>query len=233
MNGRLRRGRRLGAMPRLPTLSFKCVLAALAVLGAAAIAALFAGGKVVAVRTPAAAPAETVALRFPAEWNDREAVPAELTEPDAATLAMFGQATFGYVTHEPLTAGPMFSPPVYVPSATQPGNAVPSPPTPQARPRAVARTPAVFNDAQIASIKGRLNLTREQLRHWPAVERALRALAWQKGQGAAQPATLDAARVQRLQAAIGPLAEVLDAEQKRELQMLAHISGLGRVAAQF
>ena len=39
--------------------------------------------------------------------------------------------------------------------------------------------PAVlFNDAQLASIKARLRLTRDQEAYWPQVEQALRAISW-------------------------------------------------------
>jgi hypothetical protein len=62
----------------------------------------------------------------------------------------------------------------------------------------------------------------------------LRALVWQRpGQRNGEPATLDMTRVQRLQAAVAPLVETLDNEQRRELQSLAHIIGLGRIAAQY
>src|SRR5215470_15360313 len=48
----------------------------------------------------------------------------------------------------------------------------------------LTRPGAVLNDAQIASIKRRLNLTPEQERMWPSVEAALRNLSYAKnGQG--------------------------------------------------
>jgi hypothetical protein len=218
----------------MPTVLLRFGLAALAVLAAAAIAALFVGGNAGAVRTPQAAPTDVVDTRFPPEWNGLEAV-TELpaTVPDTPGMELFGQSTFGYTTQEPLTAALMFSPPVYVPQS--PGQAamaaaIAVTPAPPARPRPDVRSPAVFNDAQIASIRDRLKLNRNQLRHWPAVERAMRALSWQKSNG---QATLDTARVQQLQAAIATLVETLDENQKAELRMLAHIAGLGKVAAQF
>ena len=36
----------------------------------------------------------------------------------------------------------------------------------------------LFNDAQLASIKARLRLTRDQEHYWPQVEQALRAISW-------------------------------------------------------
>jgi hypothetical protein len=209
-------------------------LAALAVLAAAAIAALFVGGNAGAVRTPLAAPTDVVDTRFPPEWNGVEPV-TELpaTVPDTPGMELFGQSTFGYAAQEPLTSALMFSPPVYAAAPGQAAIAAAMAPIPQqpARPRPNVRSPAVFNDVQIASIKDRLKLNRNQLRHWPAVERAMRALAWQKTKG--NGASLDATRVQQLQAALETLVETLDENQKAELRMLAHIAGLGKVAAQF
>ena len=37
---------------------------------------------------------------------------------------------------------------------------------------------AAFNDAQIASVKGRLKLTQEQESYWAPVESALREMSW-------------------------------------------------------
>ena len=101
----------------------------------------------------------------------------------------------------------------------------------------------VFNDAQIASIKERLNLTPSQERMWPAVEVALRDLAYKKlaagaqktAQGATRTQTLDpnSAEVERLKSAAIPLVMSFDYEQKRELRTLANLIGLGSVASQF
>jgi hypothetical protein len=101
---------------------------------------------------------------------------------------------------------------------------------PRANPRG-----AVFNDAQITSIKERLNLTPSQERMWPAVEAALRDLAYKKPAAGAQKSTLDpnSAEVARLKSAAFPLVMSFDYEQKRELRTLAQLIGLGSVAAQF
>ena len=94
---------------------------------------------------------------------------------------------------------------------------------------------AVFNDAQIASIKQRLNLTPSQERMWPPVEAALRELAYKKpAAGAARP-TLDpnSPEVARLKSAAIPLVMSFSFEQQRELRTLAHLIGLGSMVAQF
>ena len=114
--------------------------------------------------------------------------------------------------------------------------------------RAASQRGAVLNEAQIASIKERLNLTPSQERMWPAVEAALRDLAYKKpvagaqkpapgnaAQGNAARATLDpnGAEVARLKSAAIPLVMSFDYEQKRELRTLAHLIGLGSMVAQF
>ena len=94
---------------------------------------------------------------------------------------------------------------------------------------------AVFNDAQIASVKQRLNLTPSQERMWPPVEAALRELAYKKpAAGAARP-TLDpnSPEVARLKSAAIPLVMSFSFEQQRELRTLAHLIGLGSMVAQF
>ena len=54
------------------------------------------------------------------------------------------------------------------------------------RAAASAATPAgnaVFNDAQIASMKDRLELTKEQQPYWQAVEAWLREVVWDRSRG--------------------------------------------------
>jgi hypothetical protein len=111
------------------------------------------------------------------------------------------------------------------------------PKTPAA-PRAAPNRPgALFNDAQIASIKSRLKLTPDQQRHWPAVETALRDISWRrtgperKGPGTV-PGTLDPGGVERLKSAAIPLIMTLREDQKSEVRKLAHLMGLDQVASQ-
>ena len=89
-------------------------------------------------------------------------------------------------------------------------------------PRATNRN-WVFSDSQIASVKSRLRLTAEQEKHWPAMEAALRELAWEQGRSGT---TLNAQGVQRLtEVAEGFLAQLNEA-QKREVRVLANVAGL-------
>ena len=99
----------------------------------------------------------------------------------------------------------------------------------------------VLNDAQIASIKGRLQLTPEQERMWPAVEAALRKISYTKDavaqtiQNGDQIAyiDLDGPAVKRLKSVALPLIMSLSEDQKREVRSLAHVMGLDGVAASF
>jgi hypothetical protein len=113
-------------------------------------------------------------------------------------------------------------------------------PSPAAIQRAANRKPTVFNDAQIASIKNRLNLTKDQQKYWPAVEAELRRLAWkkaadQKGPGRRQLVALDVSAIDlvKLQSTTAPLLMSFSDEQKRELRMLAHLAGMQDVFAKF
>ncbi len=99
----------------------------------------------------------------------------------------------------------------------------------------------VLNDAQIASIKGRLHLTPDQERMWPSVEAALRSIAYAKARDANQrgaavvAASLDpdSAEVQDLKSAAFPLILSFSDEQKNEVRSLAHVMGLDRLASEF
>ena len=101
----------------------------------------------------------------------------------------------------------------------------------------------MLNDAQIASIKERLNLTPDQEQMWPAVEAALRNIAYARareacrrgGTGTVQAAAVDpdSAEVQGLKSAAVPLIMSFNAEQKEEVRNLAHVMGLDQLATQF
>jgi hypothetical protein len=110
--------------------------------------------------------------------------------------------------------------------------------------RAAGRSYNVLNDAQIASVKRRLNLTAEQERMWPAVESALRKIVYtksavdQRGQaqaGGTRTAYIDptSTEIQELKSAALPLIMRLNDQQKREVKMLAYVMGLESVASQF
>ena len=110
-----------------------------------------------------------------------------------------------------------------------------------AHPPATNRTSHILDDAQIASIKTRLHLTPDQERMWPAVEAALRNMAYKRTQQAAargagrnvQAAAVDPEAVEGLKSAAVPLIMSFSSEQKDEVRSLAHVMGLDQLASQF
>jgi hypothetical protein len=101
----------------------------------------------------------------------------------------------------------------------------------------------VLNDAQIASIKSRLHLSPDQQQMWPAVEAALRSIAYANTRdarrhgapGSSDVAALDpdSAEVQGLKSAAFPLIMSFSDEQRNEVRSLAHVMGLDQLASQF
>ena len=101
----------------------------------------------------------------------------------------------------------------------------------------------MLNDTQIASIKERLHLTPDQEQMWPAVEAALRNIAYARAQqargrgapvsGETQAAAIDPNAVQGLKSAAVPLILSFNSEQKEEVRNLAHVMGLDQLATQF
>lgn len=99
----------------------------------------------------------------------------------------------------------------------------------------------ILDDAQIASIKTRLHLTPDQEQMWPAVEAALRNMAYKRTQQAAargsarnvQAAAVDPEAVEGLKSAAVPLIMSFSSEQKEEVRSLAHVMGLDQLASQF
>ena len=113
-----------------------------------------------------------------------------------------------------------------------------------ARHRAEQRQGFVLNDAQISSIKTRLHLSPDQEQMWPAVEAALRNIAYARArearrpgapQNAAQVAAADpnSAEVQGLKSAAIPLLMSFNDDQKDQVRNLAHVMGLDQLASQF
>jgi hypothetical protein len=101
------------------------------------------------------------------------------------------------------------------------------------RPARATRPNAVLNDAQIASVKRRLNLTPDQERYWPAVEAELRKMEYKKDKAAqgSRMAAIDMSRVDvdGLKSAGFPLVMSFNEDQRRELRSLAHLLGLEQV----
>ena len=137
--------------------------------------------------------------------------------------------------------------PAASPSAPQSAASQPAPQPAAAKPaprQAASRPGGVLNDAQIASIKKRLNLTPDQEALWPAVESALRNVTYVRkakeikvaSAGSAPPMAYvdtNSAEVQQLKYAALPLIMRLNDDQKREVKSLAYVMGLGGVASGF
>jgi len=116
-------------------------------------------------------------------------------------------------------------------------------PIPTQKPKQAVKPPAqktyaLLSDAQIAAIKGRLNLSSGQESYWPAVENALRRVAAKihehrqaKPNAGGPPIDPDSDEVQQLKSAAMPLLFQLREDQKKEVRALARIIGLEAVAS--
>ena len=128
--------------------------------------------------------------------------------------------------------------------------AQPSSAQPKSEPRSAStadrkgnRPGFLLNDAQIASIKARLHLSPDQEQMWPAVEAALRNIAYAKardgrkhdGADTAAIASLDpyGPEVKGLKSAAVPLIMSFSEEQRSEVRSLAHVMGLDQLATSF
>ena len=228
----------------------KVVLACLIVCGFTAQPSLEMSLDAGSAQSSTPSPAEIVAWRFPSE-EDVPVQPAKFSTASVMPIEhweTFNQGAFSStVTADP--AWPTAVETTNPPSSEQPVDTVkPDPPKAQAANaaprRAKARSSNVLNDAQIASIKRRLNLTAEQARMWPAVEDALRKIVYTKSamdpQGHAQAGGTrtsyidpDSTEIQQLKSAALPLIMRLNDEQKREVKMLAYVMGLESVTSLF
>ncbi len=230
--------------------------------------------------------AESVALRFPQEWDTAAPVAVAANPPPAAAILNASamavnsadDAQFALLSPEPMVPqavhqavsqapqDPVFKATVQMATAED-LNSLPAlnanktrqapPPTAvTAAPVRANRAPAVaarrlatnrpgymLDDAQIASIKERLHLTPDQEQMWPAVEVALRNIAYTRAQqargrgvaaGSAQlAADVDPESVAGLKSAAVPLIMRFNDEQKQEVRDLAHVMGLDQLASQF
>jgi hypothetical protein len=181
--------------------------------------------------TPELSPSAAVAMRFPPRWNAQ-------TEADAQAEAAVPSRAYASESESlaPANGG-------YQLASVDPSAATAATPLPPKR-KPAARNNFLFNDAQLASIKGRLKLTPQQEQYWPQVEQALRAISWRLAtqqdpkrpvHGKQQAAMIDpnSAEVARLKSAAFPLIMSLREEQKQEVRKLAHTMGLAKVAAMF
>lgn len=101
-----------------------------------------------------------------------------------------------------------------------------------------ARPGYMFDEAQLASIKRRLNLTPDQEEMWPAVAAALHNIGLEhereaRARGAAGQINPDSPQVQDLKSAAIPLIMSFSDEQKDEVRTLARGMGLTQLASQF
>jgi len=218
----------------------KAGLASAALVGALGAATLVVGGSMNSAEEAELSSAEIVALRFPEDLEDA----ALSAAPDAAADRDVEQQALSILAFNPDplgVPGPQTWASRQIPErasarADRTGSIAAGPAgRPAPAPRAKHQPSTLFNNAQIASIKERLNLSRDQERYWPSVESALRYIGWRhsRERPGAQPPTLDPDDVERLKSAAMPLIMSLREDQKREVRMLAHVMGLEKIAAQF
>jgi len=216
--------------------------------------------------------AQAVALRFPQDLDEASPLTvAFATSANAATrgntqLALFSplpMVQLASASASPATApqAPVqraaASPPSGPQATVQMASAEPTAPQPalapaakrvnEIKPAAVHnrndRSGFILNDAQIASIKTRLHLTPDQEQMWPAVEAALRNIAYTRARDARRhgapantqlaAANADGVDVRDLKSAAIPLIMSFNAEQKDEVRNIAHVMGLDQLASQF
>ncbi|HUZ31220.1 MAG TPA: hypothetical protein VMV19_03790 [Xanthobacteraceae bacterium] len=216
---------------------------------------------------------QSVALRFPEANAKAAVVEIAADMPTGTvSTAEFKQSRLALSPQSmaPVVAAPTVQPPETVasppPAAAMPPrlasaviatprletkSAVVSPPRTEPKaPTSAAAVPHrankrgfLLNDAQIAGIKERLHLTADQVRMWPAVEAALRNIAYAKERYArrhsapamTEVASIDpnTAEVQDLKSAAIPLIMSFSDEQKNEVRSLAHGMGLDQLASEF
>ncbi len=257
---------------------------ALAVLAAGLVGYLIGGWHpaVFGAKTNMSA-AESVALRFPQQWEAASpatvdgagaspaagvlsASPARRTDnvelalldpepmvPQAIPQAVArGTENSTAVTNPQLAAGGDTGPPRALAPSETPRMSRPRPVAVQPASLIKVSTPAaqrrppkgpdyMLNDAQIASIKERLHLTPDQERMWPAVEAALRNIAYKRVQEARRrdgrpdgsQVAFDSEAVEGLKSAAVPLIMSFNDEQKQEVRDVAHVMGLDQLASQF
>ena len=147
---------------------------------------------------PAETPNEAITSRFPEGWEAASVV--EHKKPLSRPPVMWRMSTNEFAAA--VTAVERLRPP---PRRPQPAN-------------------AVLNDAQIASMMGRLKLTREQIPYWQKVEASLREVVWERKQG--DRPRLEPSSLERFKEAATPFVATLSAKQQSEIQGLANIVGL-------
>jgi hypothetical protein len=207
------------------------------VVGAAATSIL-GRDSVPAARLEIASPVVKTPLSNKESKKDRLAIAAlalAAFEPPQQTASLSEPLRQAYASTAPADIeAPKIAAPAAMPPATLP------PPKPKlATKPPPQKSYALLSDVQIASIKQRLRLSSDQEYYWPAVERALRAVARKihatrksDPNATSAPIDPDAAEVQQLKSAAMPLLFQLREDQKEEVRTLARMIGLEKVAAQ-
>ena len=147
---------------------------------------------------PAETPDETIVSRFPEGWESAPVVARKKPLPWPSAIPQMSTDEFIAA----VIAVERLRPP-------------PRPPQPAG---------AVFNDAQIASIKDRLELTEAQVPYWQRVEASLREVVWNRSHG--DRPRLEPGSLKRFNEAVKPFVETLSAKQRSEIRALANIVGL-------
>jgi len=241
-------------------------VACLGLLGCAGVAGLVTGLHAHASRSGEPTPVEIIANRFPSGMAVA-AVAAQVAYSAAQPAPAEGLELFNPNPFYPLPAAAAAEPAIApaAPAAAKPETTKADKPainkaeTAQPAASGAARSNAaqrrsasgsgspgsVLNDAQIANIKRRLKLTPDQEQMWPAVEAALRNIAYNRhaaearihaappGVGAMAYIDPDSDEVRQLKYAALPLIMRLDDDQRREVKMMAHVMGLESVASHF
>jgi hypothetical protein len=228
------------------SMPFGWVFVALTTLGA--VGGVVTGLSVHSIRTASGLPMEQ-----PEPFEQARFMTASVPVPAPQEMELAAASTLWI--EEPAPFSPVLAYPARVASAPAAAAPAPAPPTAAAKPQTPAaparhvsnRPGSVLNDAQIASIKKRLNLTADQEPLWPAVETALRNVSYVRkakdvkvaslgnGTGTGPMAYIDtnSAEVQQLKSAALPLIMRLNDDQKREVRSMAYIMGLESVASLF
>jgi hypothetical protein len=207
------------------------------VVGAAATSIL-GRDRVPAARLEIASPVVKTPASNKENKKDRLAVAAlalAAFEPPQQTAALSEPLRQAYASAEP---GDIEAPKIAAPAAMAPAPLAPPKPKVATKPPP-QKSYALLSDMQIASIRQRLRLSSDQESYWPAVERALRAVARKihatrkaDPNATGAPIDPDAAEVQQLKSAAMPLLFQLREDQKEEVRTLARMIGLEKVAAQ-
>lgn len=219
------------------------------ILIAAGVGYLIGSWSTLAVRSaPGPSAAQAVALRFPQDLTIAQPQQASRTSENSMVIGATELALF---QPEPLVPHPAMvtaslsgneavarpapppAPVAVVPAPAKPALAVAAKPHPAAS-HVASRPGYLLDDAQIAGIKRRLHLTPDQEEMWPAVESALRQIAFAKAHDPHRRG-LDpnSTEVQGLKSAAIPLLMSFSSEQKDEVRNLAHVMGLDQLASQF